>query len=398
MSVEILAERLALIRRKIASISDATVDPSSAGLPGRQLSKEIVRCKSIRTDPMSFDSFVELYGAILSILDPDSLLRRIATAYLTLPNYECDVTVCIGTYTGIRPYSMTRESKNGGFMRPYRIYSAVEISYKWAVTAMIVTMPMMVKEIANIHDFASIIKHRMRGNNCNDIREIDGFDKFVKGYQTKYQREYLTSSELTDDDLRGLMYKMILFKLGNRECVDVKTGKTITHQNLPRDLPTYTKCYHACKNDLENIKRKLNNGFSTIAMQKTYDVSEALRRANESLKEQNAHINVHASNCRDIAHMARASSRTMSNASSCASNASSRTSNASSRTSNALSCASNATTISHAYYSECTTCRDREVRDISLQDDGPRNIDLSDLGGGVININITGGNVTIHIP
>ena len=117
------------------------------------------------------------------------------------------------------------------------------------------------------------------------------------------------------------------------------------------------------KNDLDALKRRINQGFSTIVMRKQYDVAEALRKANESLKEQ------------------RQSETPTPSASSCSSSCSS----------------SSNSTFSHEYYSECTTCRERGPAKPD-EDFGAQNIDLTKTDSDtVINITITGGNVTINL-
>ena len=384
MNVETLRTRLAAIREKINGIN---VDDEA---PGRTLSREIVKSKGNKTDPMDFNAFIDLYFAIVGLLDPNSLLRKMALAYLSLPNYSNEVVVQIGQYNGKVPYSTTREMKRDGFMRPWRYMHGDEISYKWAMAAILTTMPLMLKEAINVHDFASVITQRMQGKNCSVISKHDAFDRFVRGYQQKYTREYLAGGELTVEDLQGLMYKMILLKLGKHTwqkkvktpadaaSVDDESTQmpstqttppqttiiTIESQNIPRDQPSWTNTYKTVRNDLDALKRRINQGFSTIVMRKQYDVAEALRKANESLKEQQRETpSPQPSEC----------------SSSCSSQSS----------------ASSSASKSHSYYSECTTCRDRTVQD---EDFGMQNIDLTRTdSGSVINITITGGNVTINL-
>lgn len=241
--------------------------------PGIALTRAITAAAAQQRNPMPFDTFVNLYVAAINTLDPNSSLYYAITCYFAQPDYQCEVTTCIGQYTGSTQHHKTREYHRGGFMRPFRTYSPSEIMYKWSVAVMQATFLPVLEEIIRVHDTAALMKSPIRGGGCESICSVvsttppdtsDTADKqsiftaFSLAYEAKYGRKYMAYEQFTGRNAAAkYVYDLTLTYLGTH----VKADGDIA-QNLPKDNPAYTTTVTRHLDILEHVKRRISNSYS----------------------------------------------------------------------------------------------------------------------------------------
>lgn len=222
--------------------------------PGIELTRAIVAVASQKRNPLQFDLFARVYANAVRCLDPASHLRTCITAYFSQPEYTDEVMTVIGQYNGKTARSKTKHASRGGFMHPYRVYSPVEIMYKWTVSVMMATFRAVLEEIIQVHKYAAVVNFCIRGRGCDSINDgSDNFAKFASVYESRYMRPYLADQLASAE----FAHEYTLRFLGSHTKKD-----GVTAQNLPKDCPNYTSTVVANLDCLDLVKRKINCSYS----------------------------------------------------------------------------------------------------------------------------------------
>lgn len=386
----------------IVTLQTLLASPRST-LPCDTLAKDITRIASQARNPLTFQSFATLYTNALKALDNNSLLAVCIRAYFAQPLYPRSVRV--------KTESRDTHSCWEGSTFPYRVYTPVEITYKWSVAAMIATFMPILEEIILVHKAAAAIDEYISGGGCetfNNGKPI--FADFIVAYESRCGRPYLADMAWSPTDAADYIYRMTLTSLGSHVKRD-----GVTSQNLPRNRPDYTKCVRENMDWLDLVERKINCSYPMpkIRNSEIWFTREPVATAKMlATRRPTPHAprlsdNRSHSSCPSGCETHSSSSRSLSSSSSRSSDdATSRSSDDStshssddstSRSSSSLSTDTTRRKWSDSYASDLVSSRDSSPPRDSMHDSAFGSLSYSSGDCDDIHILISGGHVTINI-